>query len=82
MQTKTKTEKIFYRQIHKIQKCILQIDIQNTNIQIAKMHNADKSQNTNTHDLNAKKKHQKAKKARELVGHAVVGEYVWNHQDG
>ena len=42
MQTKTKTEKIFYRQIHKIQKCILQIDIQNTNIQIAKMHNADK----------------------------------------
>ena len=31
-----------------------QICVQNTNIQIAKMHNADKSQNTNTHDLNAK----------------------------
>ena len=62
MQTNTKTEKIFYRQIHKIQKCLLQTDIQNTNIQIAKMHNADKSQNTNTHESNAKMEASKSNK--------------------
>ena len=51
-------------QIHIIQECILQTDIQNTNIQIAKMHNADKLQNTNTHDLNAKMEAAKSKKGR------------------
>ena len=77
MQTNAKMQKTLCKQIHRIQECILQTDIQNTNIQIAKMHNADKSQNTNTHDLNAKKGAPKSKKR-----HAVVGEYVWNHQDG
>ena len=56
--------KTLCKQILKIQKCILQTDIQNTNIQIAKMHNADKSQNTNTHDLNAKKEAPKSKKGK------------------
>ena len=61
----------------------MQTDSQSTNIQIAKMQNADKSQNTNTHDSNAKIEAPKSKKGQfELVGNAVVGEYVWNHQDG
>ena len=42
-----------------------------------KMYNADKSQNTNTHDSNAKMEAPKG--GIELVGHAVVVEYVWNH---
>ena len=68
--------KTLCKQILKIQKCILQTDIQNTN---TKMHNADKSQNTNTHDSNAKM--EAPKRGIELVGHTVVVEYVWNHQD-
>ena len=59
---KRKNAKTLCKQILKIEKCILQTDIHNTNIQIAKMHNADKLQNTNTHDLNAKMEAPKAKK--------------------
>ena len=79
MQTNAKMQKTLCKQIHRIQESILHTDIQNTNIQITKMHNADKSQNTNTHDSNAKM--EAPKRGIELVGHAVVVEYVWNHQD-
>ena len=59
---KHKNAKTLCKQIHRIQECILQTDIQNTNIQIAKMHNADKSQNTNTHESNAKMEASKSNK--------------------
>ena len=68
MQTNAKMQKTLCKQIHRLQECILQTDIQNTNIQIAKMHNADKSQNTNTHDLNAKKSTKKQKRQESLSG--------------
>ena len=64
MQTNATMQKTLCKQIHRIQECILQTDTQNTNMQIEKMHNADKSQNTNTHDLNAKKEAPKSKKGQ------------------